>query len=605
MNIRHRRWLLGTFVLSGFRFNPRPLQLFARTSVLLAMLFGSQLLPAWAQTSDTIQVFSRPAAQTGDTIQVFSSPAASPHTASTEKFPVAGTVIDAVTGEPIRKALVQINAQQRRATFTDGDGRFAFESVPAGVVSFIAQKPGYFGEQEMRGRNSPQVEVGPKTDPVVLKLTPEGVIAGKVTTTNGVPLEHVSVTLNFANLYEGRRHWELKGNTITDEDGRFRFASLQPGTYYVGTAPYTPLTESLFYDGQPPKTGYPGVYYPGVPELASASPIQLNAGQQAEANFSLTEAPVYNIAGTITGYTPHQGVAVQVFDQSGVQVPLGVQFSPDNGRFDVRALPAGTYVLKAFSATGPNQPIRAETKLTVQSNIYNLQLVLNPALSIPVSVHTEPTVSANKNPGAYVGIANPGAPLSLRLLAQQPGTGDSFANLEGPPGHQSLILRNIDTGKYSVEAMPQGSWYVQSAEYGQTNLLTDDLVLTAGAPALPIEVVLRNDGASLAGTVSARDGADASATVVALAERTPNASPKIAYYSPPRDQSTQDTAAFTMDSLAPGDYLVLAFDHADRVEYANPEVLQNYLSRATHVTLVAGQQAKVTLDLIRTGDSSN
>jgi hypothetical protein len=49
----------------------------------------------------------------------------------------------------------------------------------------------------------------------------------------------------------------------------------------------------------------------------------------------------------------------------------------------------------------------------------------------------------------------------------------------------------------------------------------------------------------------------------------------------------------------------MAFDHADKVEYANPEVLQSYLSRATHVTLAAGQQAKVTLDLIRTGDSSN
>ncbi len=605
MTIRHRRWLLGAFVLSGFRFNPRALRLCIRASLMLAMLFASPLMPVWAQTGDTIQVFSGPGSQTGDTIQVFSSPVAPPHAASTERFPVTGTVIDAVTGEPIRKALVEINAQQRRAAFTDGDGRFEFDSVPAGVVSFIAQKPGYFGEQEMRGRNSPQVEVGPKTDPVVLKLTPEGVIAGKVTTANGVPLEHVSVSLNFVNVYEGRRHWELKGNSMTDEDGRFRFASLQPGTYYVGTAPYTPLTESLFYDGQPPKTGYPGVYYPGVPQLASASPIQLNAGQQAETNLSLTEAPVYNIAGTITGYMPHQGVAVQVFDQSGVQVPLGVQFSPDNGRFDVRALPAGIYVVKASSANGPNQPIRAEAKLNVQSNTYNVQLALTPALSIPVSIHTEPTASANKSPGAYVGIASPGPPLQLRLVAQQPGTGDSFANLEGPPGHQSLILRNVDTGKYAVEATPQGSWYVQSAEYGQTNLLTDDLVLTAGAPALPIEIVLRNDGASLAGTVSAHDGADASATVVALAERTPNASPKIAYYSPPRDKSTQDTAGFMMDSIAPGDYLVLAFDHADRVEYANPEVLQNYLSRATHVTLAAGQQAKVTLDLIRTGDSSN
>ena len=51
---------------------------------------------------------------------------------------------------------------------------------------------------------------------------------------------------------------------------------------------------------------------------------------------------------------------MQVFDQSGMQVDQGVQFSPDNGRFDVHALAAGNYVIKAFSSQGPNQPVRAE-----------------------------------------------------------------------------------------------------------------------------------------------------------------------------------------------------------------------------------------------------
>ena len=54
------------------------------------------------------------------------------------------------------------------------------------------------------------------------------------------------------------------------------------------------------------KTGYPGVYYPGVPDLTSASPISLSAGQQAEANFTLNEVPAYNISGTISGYAPGQ-----------------------------------------------------------------------------------------------------------------------------------------------------------------------------------------------------------------------------------------------------------------------------------------------------------
>ena len=94
-----------------------------------------------------------------------------------------------------------------------------------------------------------------------------------------------------------------------------------------------------------------------------------------------------------------------------------------------------------------------------------------------------------------------GPPLSARLLASKPGTSDSYATLEGPPGQQSPIFRNVEAGRYSVELMPQDPWYVQSAEYGQINLLTDDLILTNEAPPLTMEVVLRNDVASLAGTV--------------------------------------------------------------------------------------------------------
>jgi hypothetical protein len=153
--------------------------------------------------------------------------------------------------------------------------------------------------------------------------------------------------------------------------------------------------------------------------------------------------------------------------------------------------------------------------------------------------------------------------------------------------------------------MPQDPWYVQSAEYGQTNLLTDDLTLLPDAPPSVIQVVLRNDVAILSGTVSPRSGAPAPATVVAIPERVPKASPKLGYYNPPADKSAEPADGFTINSLAPGDYLVFAFDNAEGVEYANPDVLQNYISQAAHVTLAPGQTARVKLDLIRTAESAN
>ena len=68
---------------------------------------------------------------------------------SPQKFTLTGTVVDSVTGEPIRKALVQLYCGQRRMTFSGDDGRFQFEGIPAGSYSVSAQKPGYFSQQEL------------------------------------------------------------------------------------------------------------------------------------------------------------------------------------------------------------------------------------------------------------------------------------------------------------------------------------------------------------------------------------------------------------------------------------------------------------------------
>ena len=150
-------------------------------------------------------------AQSPDTIQVYSSPASQANAQAVEKFTLTGMVVDSVTGEPIRKALVQVYAGQRRMTFSGDDGSFELEGIPAGSYSVSAQKPGYFSEQELLRGGAPPVEVGVKAGSAIVKLTPEAVLSGKVTSITGVPLEHVSLRLNYIEIREGRRRWDFKG----------------------------------------------------------------------------------------------------------------------------------------------------------------------------------------------------------------------------------------------------------------------------------------------------------------------------------------------------------------------------------------------------------
>jgi hypothetical protein len=57
--------------------------------------------------------------------------------------------------------------------------------------------------------------------------------------------------------------------------------------------------------------------------------------------------------------------------------------------------------------------------------------------------------------------------------------------------------------------------------------------------------------------------------------------------------------AFAIRDLAPGSYRALAIDQADDLEYANPEALRNYLTKAQDVTVGPKQESRVDLELVQ------
>ncbi len=508
---------------------------------------------------------------------------------SGETFMVSGTVVNSVTGEPISRALVRINGFLQRTSFTDSEGHFEMDGLPAGRFNLTAQKPGYVDQQDATTHSANWVDIGSNAGSVVLKLLPQGAIYGRITDASGQPAEHVPMRLSDRTLREGRKHWEQREMTETDEDGRFRFPNLLPGTYYLTAGPSNVGTELLAAD-EKPKTGFPLLYYPGVSDLSAASPIQLNPGQQAEADLSMTAVPVYQLSGTVTGYLRDQGVGVQVFNLSGDEVSLSTSFNMGSGIIHVDNVPAGSYVVKAFSQIA-NQTLRAEARVNVASNSDNLHLALGPAISIPVVVRMESRNASNAAGGTTWNVARP--PVSVRLISNEttsPEWDSSF--VQQVPGHDSMVLQNVDSGTYTAEVTAQAPWYVQSATYGQTNVLYDSLSVATGGPSYPLEIVLRDDSASIAGSVKTTDGGVSPATVIVAPQPASRIMPKMA-------QAV--SGSFNVAGLAPGDYLVFAFDHVDGMEYGNPDVLQAYASQATHVTLSPNQNAQITVDLISPG----
>lgn len=500
---------------------------------------------------------------------------------SEARYTLTGTVVNSLTGEPIRRALVQIYAGNERLAFTDGSGQFEFDNLPASQVSVSVRKPGFFAEQEVdRGLPPPIAIVSPDSKPLTLKLVPQSVIFGRIQSSSGAPIEGILVKLMMSRIVEGRKRWEQSGGAATDEDGDFRIAHLLPGSYYLEVGPSQSLQEPNAND-----RGYPALFYPGVTEISSATRFELGPGQQLDADMSLVPVRFFKVSGTLAGYVPDGGINIEFIDRLGNRFSFLKKFNQETGQFEA-VVPAGFYTAQVTEWIPNSSPARAEVPLNVGSDVSGVGVVLGPMLPVPVAVRTEGTTPANV-PHAQ---RQNGPLVTVHLIrdGDTVGSSDGWSNWQGSP-NPSLVIPNAAPGRYSVEVTPNGSWYVQSVQCGNVNLLSDELTIGAGVQPATMEIVLGSDGATLTGRVTASQKL-VSARVVLVPEHGSPAQIKSVGINPEGN--------FFLNSLAPGSYSVLAFDRADALEYTNPEVLDRYLSRAAHVALEPNGQQQITLDLI-------
>jgi len=535
-----------------------------------------------------------------------------------DRYPIRGTVINSLTGEPIRGALVQIYANRQRSVLTGADGSFQFADVPAGTVNLSVRKPGFFTAQAIQ---SPRAQAyfatsGPYQPPVVLKLIPEGLISGQINGDGGEPVEGLSVQIMEERVENGKKTRVILRGVQTDEQGEYRIAELQPGKYFVFVGASSRVNAFAAPPSQQGARGYAATFYPSGNDFATANPVEVAAGQHAEINFNLRSQIFHRISGTVSGYpqgTP--GINLQVADAAGQQMQAGFRFDPAGGTFRTLWLPAGTYTLTAEMRNPENgQVYFAAQNLSLTSDVGGVHLQLAPGLTIPVTFRVERTRSdspAAETQSFFVFGGGRGArrrqvqmnvPARVALIPQ--GGAVSQQQRFAQPGQRedSLEIAEVPPGIYAVQVFPNGPYYVQSARSGSLNLMEQDLTVAPGSSVDPIEIVLRDDFASLEGSITLGAEND-SATVIAIPEGGQPQMLGVGLSHPTSSGDASHAAAmFAMGQLAPGNYKILAVDRPDDFEYGNPEVLRKYLSKAREISLVANQRAKIELELVRIGE---
>lgn len=491
-------------------------------------------------------------------------------------YSLSGTVVNSVTGEPIHRAAVdmfEIGSQGSRVTLTDSAGHFEFDGLAEGQAVVGATKPGFLDAQ---GNRRKLVQIGHDVPSVLLKMAPAGVIVGRVTTRDEQPLEDFHLHVMSKQTANGGSTWvDLGSQAQTDEDGNFRIAGLPGGSYYVivDQNQQTTLSEPGIANAR--ERGYPTIFYPGVSEISAATALELSAGGEMEANFTLAAEPFYRVSGRASS---HENLTQLVFTRKAGEGEDFAQTVPaQDGKFQTK-LPAGSYAVMGLTDQGM-QLSTSGASLVIGSDSLDIHLALKLPVSIQVEVRTE---QSGDTPNRILPQPGGTPPINMQLMSTAPLHPAVYWW-----GSPSTGIQNVKPGVYSAHINTAGQLWVKSAQCGNVNLLSDDLALADGAQPPPIELTLRDDGATITGTVSPVEEAELATVLLVQVRRRRNLINVV--------DSVQGT--FQFQGVAPGDYALLALDSADQLEYSNPEILNPYLSNAVHISVQPHGTANVNLSL--------
>jgi hypothetical protein len=403
--------------------------------------------------------------------------------------------------------------------------------------------------------------------------------------------------LVFEAAQEGRRILREQDRSTTNEEGRFRFANLPSGRFFVVAGPSEEVASKNDMKGHT-ALGYPAEYYGGGVDSSTASAIDLTAGKHVDLDMRLGLEPLFHVTGTITG-NPLPGHAdLRVLNAARQRVGQNYLQASDR-EFQIALLPGGSYTIRSLHFDSEKKQCAVAVKhLDLTRDVLGLRLAMAPCATIPVNLHIE--LITNKDLQSFVEhrsgteIWDRRQPLGAGVnlyLKDDPNPFTRFraqSEKEDDPNVQSI--RNVEPGAYRVDVQPYAGLYVESVQSGLTDLQREDLVVAEGAAVAPIEVRLRDDGAQLEGAIT---GGDASGIAVAIA--IPEKSERLAKVAISHD------GKYRFLNLAPGIYRLVAVDRVDDFAYAERDVMARYLARSKEVNLRPNDKATADLEFIQVG----
>ena len=173
---------------------------------------------------------------------------------SAETCTLEGHVAGAIKGEPVRKAILLLSQTgvpqgQRYSTTTGSGGSFAMQDIEPGKYRLMVMKGGY-APMQYGSRSSGRAGITLSLDPgqhirdLVIRLTPQAVISGRVLDEDGDPVPQVSLQLFQYSYSHGKRQHQPSDFAMTNDLGEYRLFDLAPGRYFLSATAQIEMDQS-------------------------------------------------------------------------------------------------------------------------------------------------------------------------------------------------------------------------------------------------------------------------------------------------------------------------------------------------------------------------
>lgn len=511
-------------------------------------------------------------------------------------YRIAGTIVNAATGEPLRHAIVAALSEEDSHTVaavaSDNDGHFALESLPPAKYQLTASKRGFrTGFYDEHGEYNSAIVTGPgqETTNLVFRLTPGGELHGVITTEGGDPVENAKVMLfrRFPNGKPGGLIGQSDAAS-TDDTGAYEFGNLPPGDYFlaVSAEPWYALHRNPRRNSRDATGGadsgnanpaaaldvaYPITYFDSTTDEAAANRIVVERGSRQEIDLTLHAVPALRIQ-VDTPRRADGGIARAELRQT----IFGNVVSSESAGF-LDSMQTGTTEFDGV-APGHYELVQGDPqRMTELDAAANLQV--DPAQGMPTfSVHG-----------------------TIRGAAALPLAEDCNLTLESAdPSHRQMPVQSVCIGGgFNFSSVPPGQW---------------DLTVDAGGKQLPVVsvstgghthagnliavqdrpvavVVMVSQGSTRVQGFAKIDGKGAPGVMVELIPKDLTAMDGLVR----RDQSDSD-GSFSLRDVAPGDYTLVAIADGWKLDWADGQAMARYLPGGIAVTVSDRAGKVVTLE---------